>query len=126
MDNKLRCFLCGEELKEGTADVRAGWGRYRLRFYGVRALICEGCDDIIFSKYDVQVVQKLSKLFLEFSFQDRPKKIDLSNIYDLFIDDENLIHNIEIKKLTLYENEGMFHLDRKEVEMYKKGNIMQA
>lgn len=126
MDNKLRCFLCGEELKEGTADVRAGWGRYRLRFYGVRALICEGCDDIIFSKYDVQIVQNLSKLFLELPFEKRPKKLDLSNIYDLFIQDENLIHSIDIKNLNLYEKEGIFNFDRNEIEMYLEGNVMHA
>lgn len=126
MDNKLRCFLCGEELKEGIADVRAGWGRYRVRFYGVRALICEGCGDTIFSKYDVRVVQSLSKLFLEFPFADRPKKVDLTNIYDLFLEDKNLIHNIDIKSLNLYEKEGIFNFDRKEIEMYLNNNIMHA
>ncbi|WP_130808175.1 YgiT-type zinc finger protein [Senegalia massiliensis] len=126
MDNKLRCFLCGEELKEGISDVRAGWGRYRVRFYGVRALICEGCGDTIFSKYDVYIVQSLSKLFLELSFENRPKKMDLTNIYDLFIEDKNLIHSIDINNLNLYEEEGIFSFDRREIEVYLNNNIMHA
>lgn len=126
MENKLRCFLCGEELKEGTADVRAGWGRYRVRFYGVRSLICEGCGDTIFSKYDVFIVQSLSKLLLEFPFAQRPKKVDLSNIYDLFVEDVELINNIDIKSLNLYENEGIYSFNREELMMYSTKKMIHA
>ncbi|MBS4538693.1 hypothetical protein GOQ27_09475 [Clostridium sp. D2Q-11] len=126
MDNKLRCFLCGEELIEGTSDVRAGWGRYRVRFYGVRSLICEGCGDTIFSKYDVFIIQSLSKLFLEFPFAQRPKKMDLTNVYDLFIENEQLIYNIDIKELKLYEDKGIYSFSREELIMYTDKKMMHA
>lgn len=89
-------------------------------FYGGRDLECKGCGDIIFSKYDVYIIQCISKILSKYPYDSRPKKFDLTNIYDVLIENTYILEKIQHIELNLIRDGEIYSFNKKQILSFIK------
>mgnify|MGYP001042382868 FL=1 len=123
----INCFMCGCAMKEITASINTGWGKYRVTIDGVKALECPECGEMLYSDEEVGMIQNLCRGLAELDEKEKPELLNVKETADLLRVSSQTIYNmIKDGRLKAVKMGREWRFIRKDIESLINGHDYQA
>ena len=123
----INCFMCGCAMKEITASINTGWGKYRVTIDGVKALECPECGEMLYSDEEVGMIQNLCRGLAELDEKEKPELLNVRETADLLRVSSQTIYNmIKDGRLKAVKMGREWRFMRKDIESLINGHEYQA
>lgn len=113
----INCYLCNEKMKKEAIDIKTGWGKYELKIKGLEPYVCPNCNEKVYSREEMLLIQNLSKCLSLKEANTRPKVLNIEDIIDLLKENGGIIFEmIKEGRLKPVKKGGEWKFDRKDIE----------
>ena len=113
----INCYLCDKKMKKEAVDIKTGWGEYELKIKGLEPYVCPNCNEKIYNKEEMSLLQNLSKCLSLKEANTRPKVLNIEDVVDLLIENcETISLMIKEGKLEPVKKDGEWKFDRNDIE----------
>jgi excisionase family DNA binding protein/YgiT-type zinc finger domain-containing protein len=123
----INCFMCGCAMRETTASINTGWGKYKVTIDGVKALECPECGEMLYSDEEVGMIQNLCRGLADLDEKEKPELLNVKETADLLRVSSQTIYNmIKDGRLKAVKMGREWRFMRKDIESLIDGHEYQA